>query len=302
MSKLNRNEINELISTFKTLNLDTSSKIDHIQQISSRTHRTSHSGQYIDSERLLLAQNRSTFSGTNTTRPALSRSTQRAGDEEILRLLSTLNLKENQSDNMKRKSDAIEDGEMSMCWSPSSNESLSSPQKLLSFSSISGQYQHNQRLTGQRHMNLRTRKRFRDNRPDEDAIHKATLAKLFSAQQQATPPDQHFVMMPDVSLPESNECGPVTMPERSQRDLHSFFAIKSQPVKPQQRQLISEVQHHCEDCGNRLCGALDSTMLDVEMIVDQEYACYVCSRHVCDICAVRGKERICLECVMPGCG
>lgn len=49
---------------------------------------------------------------------------------------------------------------------------------------------------------------------------------------------------------------------------------------------------------------MDDLVADISSSGDQgsAYACAKCSRRVCDICAVRGDHRVCLECANPGNG
>lgn len=209
---------------------------------------------------------------------------------------------------MKRKASELEECNSWTSWSPSSDtsfasEGVSNQQTVRAAPWPTG---HNQRLTGNDYMNLRTRKRIRDNRPDEQTIHQSTLAKLFNAQCQ---PDIAKIHDKDISVVPEIDSRPYSTPhpERAQQSLHSFFAIrqKQAPVMNATIQLPESDTSSCEDCGNRLLQNQDCLVMDTMdygMDADDEYACANCRRRVCDICAVRGNCRICLECAMPGGG
>jgi len=167
------------------------------------------------------------------------------------------------------------------------------------------------------HINFRTKKRVRDNRPDLDAIHQNTLAKLFNAQRQQVSllSDAHSAGTGDVHDQVMNH-SPTESAEPAQRSLHSFFNVgqrqgsaKQAPPSTQQRAGVAF--NSCEDCSNELNqSARDRShewqMMEVDQmqgpLMDEDYECAVCSRNVCDMCAVRGDRRICLECAMPGAG
>jgi hypothetical protein len=153
------------------------------------------------------------------------------------------------------------------------------------------------------HLNSRTRKRYRDNRPDENAIYgvscwlgavinmasladacrcaATTISKLYEAQRQqpqALPaPSQptHFVQAP-------------TQPQRN--TLHSFWRINHPPVRPSTAIEIN-LSPRCQDCDSSL-------QHEDEMELDDstQKQCQICERAVCDTCAVLGDSRICLLC------
>jgi hypothetical protein len=92
-------------------------------------------------------------------------------------------------------------------------------------------------------LNMRTRKRVRDNRPTEREIHSSTLTKLFSAARAARRSDDSAmsldddeVMLPEIQMqyedpgevqvydPDSDlSMGMASAPEANQRSLHDFF-------------------------------------------------------------------------------
>lgn len=149
---------------------------------------------------------------------------------------------------------------------------------------------------------LRTRKRVRDNRPDERAIHENTVHKLFLAQRQ---PHSAFPVPP---APADNQPAlAVTKPQKS--TLHSFWNIAAPPV---QAPIFSygathshvEVQGpRCEDCDAHL--QVEEGSMDIDMNVDRMgdegvFACTECGRNVCGTCAVVGDVRRCLQCATHG--
>ncbi|KAI8153691.1 hypothetical protein K4K49_005179 [Colletotrichum sp. SAR 10_70] len=109
------------------------------------------------------------------------------------------------------------------------------------------------------HLDSRTRKRFRDNRPSQEEVHQRTLNMLYSAQQQ----DQHMEAEPSPS--------PALVPavaRNTQKSLHSFWNIKSAPPTvsrtaspPVHQRALSPTS--CEDCGARLASA-DADGMDID--------------------------------------
>lgn len=182
------------------------------------------------------------------------------------------------------------------------------------------------------HLNSRTRKRFRDNRPDEAAVHQATLSKLYAAQHRSeanlaetqddgtnpplapSPSLLHTSPTPSIS-PSSQQKGKA----RQQTSLHAFFdgggggESKSAQLdrhKPT-ASIAAAATACCEDCSTPLALPLLSTTADTDMMdVDDDredcessaFSCASCSKRVCDICAVRANWRLCLACANPGSG
>lgn len=164
------------------------------------------------------------------------------------------------------------------------------------------------------HLNSRTRKRHRDNRPEEQEIYgvsrwigavinmssladacrcaASTIQRLYDAQR------YHPDAEPIPSAPAL--AAPLAPAQRS--TLHSFWNINQSSVvsEPTQTQLdvemISNVPlpMNCEDCDRSL--RYDDSMDVDEDLLRQEMACGICQRHVCDLCAVLGNERLCLAC------
>ena len=167
------------------------------------------------------------------------------------------------------------------------------------------------------HLNSRTRKRHRDDRPDEQTVYcvscwlgaiirmntlanicrcaASTINKLYEAQRRhpdaaPVPSQQTLSVAPQ----------PTEKPQRS--TLHSFWRLPQQPststamaVDPGPGIMTSNLlELRCEDCERPLRNQ-DAMELDDGML-EQETACGLCRRHVCDTCAVLGNERICLAC------
>ncbi|KAI7220218.1 hypothetical protein KC333_g2475 [Hortaea werneckii] len=145
-------------------------------------------------------------------------------------------------------------------------------------------------------LNSRTRKRHRDDRPDEQQIHASTIQRLYDAQRkhpEASPIPSHQ------SITAIMHQQPQSQPQTS--TLHSFWRLPptstcvSQPmqIETASQPPTSELLQ-CEDCDRSLRTA-DAMDID-ESIMEQESMCTMCRRHVCDGCAVLGDERICLGC------
>ncbi|KAI5237168.1 hypothetical protein E4T43_08130 [Aureobasidium subglaciale] len=140
-------------------------------------------------------------------------------------------------------------------------------------------------------LNSRTRKRYRDGRPEEAEIHASTVEKLFSAQKEhphASPlPSQQSPLQPDPRFPNTDA------PQRS--TLHSFWQL------PQHTQLSHAGMSHqtlrqevltCHGCDSVLVPEYGMDTLDLDT------ACGACGKHVCNTCAVAADMRLCLDCAM----
>lgn len=152
----------------------------------------------------------------------------------------------------------------------------------------------------------RTMKRFRDNRPSEEEIHRNTLDLLYSAAQ------RHSGARPEELSPLATESQqkqqqPFTAPTTTasrQTSLHSFWKL------PRQSQVAARAQAQaqalppvapqttgCEDCGRDLQGE-DGDAMEMEMDGDGRCGCSVCGKTVCFSCSVGnlGANRECLAC------
>ncbi|KEQ63653.1 uncharacterized protein M437DRAFT_47302 [Aureobasidium melanogenum CBS 110374] len=162
-------------------------------------------------------------------------------------------------------------------------------------------------------LHSRTRKRYRDGRPEESQIHgsftsrishllsrrlhtdsecavASTVQKLFSAQR------AHPHASPIPSYPQTQDLPQDAPAQRS--TLHSFWQL------PQSSQL--QVQHGtpaptmqqevvmCEGCDRVLVPEYGMDTLEAET------ACRGCGKCVCDTCAITAEVRLCLDCAMQG--
>ncbi|KAF2834282.1 hypothetical protein M501DRAFT_1061798 [Patellaria atrata CBS 101060] len=141
-------------------------------------------------------------------------------------------------------------------------------------------------------LGLRTRKRFRDNRPDIEVIHQNTLEKLYDAQKSQP---NSCPLPSNAALLGAAHHAP---PQKS--TLHSFWNLPQAP--PNQNHITAQFtlpsveKDQCEDCEEKLSM---SENIDVAMTGDdlfERWACQRCARRVCNMCAVVNEERLCLNC------
>jgi len=117
-------------------------------------------------------------------------------------------------------------------------------------------------------LNSRTRKRHRDDRPDENAVHASTIGKLFDAQR----------LHPNASPVFSNDSHAVEHPPQPQQNtLHSFWHINAPPMSAPMSMdspanTASDMQ--CADCDGSLRSD-DAMDVDGEMLA-RETACQSC--------------------------
>ncbi|KAF1914079.1 hypothetical protein BDU57DRAFT_456407 [Ampelomyces quisqualis] len=146
----------------------------------------------------------------------------------------------------------------------------------------------------------RTRKRFRDNRPDEHAVHQNTLQKLFSAQR--NPPDAS-----PVPAPIHQPALALSKPQKS--TLHSFWKqLPAPPVQPAfavhpPLQSLHAHPPRCDDCDTPLQSVNHGMHVDMDMggaVESHPFACIDCGKHVCGTCAVVSTQRHCLQCATSG--
>ncbi|KAF1365953.1 hypothetical protein EJ07DRAFT_92683 [Lizonia empirigonia] len=158
----------------------------------------------------------------------------------------------------------------------------------------------------------RTRKRVRDNRPDERAIHgtnspclliarQNTVHKLFLAQRQ----HPHASPIPSDPLPPTQPAIVVSRPQKS--TLHSFWHISAPPVQAPifSYQAVhtqcSEQGPRCEDCDAVLDADGDGMDVDMDGVAGLKlFACHECGKNVCSLCAVESSARHCLQCAIHG--
>lgn len=176
------------------------------------------------------------------------------------------------------------------------------------------------------HLNARTRKRHRDNRPDAEAVHgtssppipwlgavipmraladvcriaASTIQRLYQAQREnaaaepgVAPGQQQQQQQQQHHQEQEQQLQPAPQPQKS--TLHSFWRIEQPvPIMVPQIQRVAVVQEpRCEDCD----GALrDEEAMDVDEEPVEDKACGSCRRPVCNSCAVYGRERVCAGC------
>jgi hypothetical protein len=178
-------------------------------------------------------------------------------------------------------------------------------------------------------LHSRTLKRYRDNRPSDDEVHRKfyewrahhhlstpnssscapaehTLGLLYSAQQR--PPQQQQQQQqqhqPQFQAPiaplepvPSSDASP-----NSQQSLHRFWSIGSEPSSESSSPGLANPAApptSCEDCGSALAGGNDDDEMDVDdSRAAEDTACGACGKHVCFSCSVSnlGEQKRCLQC------
>ncbi|KAF2140975.1 uncharacterized protein K452DRAFT_299039 [Aplosporella prunicola CBS 121167] len=136
----------------------------------------------------------------------------------------------------------------------------------------------------------RTRKRWRDNRPNEHAIHESTLKRLYNAQR------EH----PNVAPVSSHAANSALHHHPAQRStLHQFWSISQPPNHPVSAPppvAPEDSRPRCDDCDALLRG---NEGMDIDMDglnAGEEFGCQHCRRAVCGTCSVQGDVRSCLNC------
>ncbi|KAK1063718.1 hypothetical protein LTR33_012229 [Friedmanniomyces endolithicus] len=164
------------------------------------------------------------------------------------------------------------------------------------------------------HLNSRTRKRHRDDRPDEQIVHgvscwlgaviqmsmladacraaASTISRLYDAQR------KHRDAEPMLS---SQSMAPAAAHEKPQKKtLHAFWSLPRAPARTDDmqmhsgRDLTSDLDSRCEDC-ERPLREEDAMEVDDE-VSERDTACAMCRRRVCGLCSIAGAERFCLGC------
>lgn len=146
----------------------------------------------------------------------------------------------------------------------------------------------------------------------------ATLKSLFDAQRHhknASPGVLPTTITPVQQSHQSHLASDVYPPQKS--TLHAFWQLPRQQHEQQHhRQDIrpggiatagrdNRTQMSCQDCDAILLSAspslsssISSDAMDIdETFLEQETACTVCGRNVCNLCAVVMDRRVCLGCV-----
>jgi hypothetical protein len=172
-------------------------------------------------------------------------------------------------------------------------------------------------------LHSRTLKRYRDNRPSDDEVHRKfyewrahhhlsipnssscapaehTLGLLYSAQQR---PSQfnHQEAAPIAAAPVEH---PVVASSNHQQSLHRFWSIGSEPSSASSSPGIETppvllAPTECDDCGNALASGSNGDEMDVDSSnAAEDTACGACGKHVCFSCSVSnlGEQKRCLQC------
>lgn len=177
-------------------------------------------------------------------------------------------------------------------------------------------------------LHSRTLKRYRDNRPSDDEVHRKfyewrahhhlsipnssscapaehTLGLLYSAQQR--PQQFHPQETPIAAAPEQPVVAsslPSSLPLNSQQSLHRFWSIGSEPSSVSSSPGIETppvlLPTECDDCGSGLlAGGSGGDEMDVDGSgAVEDSACGACGKHVCFSCSVSnlGEQKRCLQC------
>ncbi|KAK9434992.1 ORF21 protein [Metarhizium brunneum] len=180
--------------------------------------------------------------------------------------------------------------EPELCSSPSSCSSIFSSPPSNSAIDVNPQAFYNMPAA---HLNSRTMKRFRNNRPSEEIVHQHTLNLLFSAQQQQSQTVRETGFQP---LPQT---GSASEP-RKQQSLHRFWSINSAPT-PVSESTVEQpalAPTSCEDCGAGLGPGGNAHDMAVDDLTADNTTCGACGKHVCFSCSVSnlGEEKRCLCC------
>ncbi|KAL6904775.1 hypothetical protein GGI43DRAFT_289851 [Trichoderma evansii] len=171
-------------------------------------------------------------------------------------------------------------------------------------------------------LHSRTLKRYRDNRPSDDEVHRKfyewrahhhlsipnssscapaehTLGLLYSAQQR---PQQFPEEAPTAAAPPPPE-QPVVASTNNQQSLHRFWSIGSEPSSASSSPGIENppvlLPTNCDDCGAALVGENNGDEMDVDSSsAVEDTACGACGKHVCFSCSVSnlGEQKRCLQC------
>ena len=188
------------------------------------------------------------------------------------------------------------------------------------------------------HLNSRTRKRLRDNRPDEETIHQNTLSRLYAAQQRHEhPPEQQDDNSPLTPSPtpsraslaraESTTSTTSTRThskEKAQTSLHTFFGGRQhhaasavdmpnpdpQSSTPTMTSTFPASVPQCEGCtgplllrppSNPSTTAFDTEMMDIDGDLDLAAAAAAASDDKgCAYACANCSKRVCDTCAVRG--
>ncbi|KAF2771054.1 hypothetical protein EJ03DRAFT_290153 [Teratosphaeria nubilosa] len=153
------------------------------------------------------------------------------------------------------------------------------------------------------HYISRTRKRHRDDRPDEGTVYASTVHKLFDAQRRFPNAEPMPSRSDPTSRPQTatSNASFSPRPTSQKSNLHAFWNIARSPKEDVGMMDVDvgawaarRSEMKCEDCDGFL--QADSVMNIDEGVLEQEMSCGMCGRRVCDTCAFHGDLRVCLGC------
>lgn len=158
------------------------------------------------------------------------------------------------------------------------------------------------------HLNSRTRKRYRNNRPDEEAVYgvscwlgavmsmssladvcriaASTIEKLYAGEKQLT-------LASPVCSPTNTTPPPEEAQLPAQRTtLHSFWRL---PQAPPATSMMMDCAYDTDTSRDTSCENEDSMDID-ESIVEPDASCQSCQRRICGRYTAIGNLRVCLTC------
>jgi hypothetical protein len=161
----------------------------------------------------------------------------------------------------------------------------------------------------------RTRKRHRDDKPDDGIVHRmyrgikeitkklitlieTTIEKLFAAQRRHPQPTP---VLSEAMITKHDR----SMRYRHQPTLHAFWdpghAFEYSAVNESMETIRDLELNRCAHCDNLLRsspGAAMDVPLELDAPINEMFGCHNCARLACDMCAVEMEHRVCLECAI----
>ncbi|CZT20469.1 uncharacterized protein RCC_06329 [Ramularia collo-cygni] len=143
----------------------------------------------------------------------------------------------------------------------------------------------------QQHLNSRTRKRYRNNRPDEEAVYASTIEKLFAAQKQLTITSPVY-SPPTTTTPPSESTESTELPPQ-RTTLHSFWRLQQAPLSSSSTMM--DCAYDTNTSRETSCENDDSMDID-DGFVNEGTSCQSCHRRVHGRYTAIGNLRVCLTC------
>jgi hypothetical protein len=172
----------------------------------------------------------------------------------------------------------------------------------------------------------RTRKRHRDNRPDEATVFRMlrqlgyraaeltkeiwrrltkciekTISKLFAAQRR---PEAAPILSEDTVAQHNRTCGnqPTLFAFWNDTWDHRYLERAAAPTFANYSlESIHDFElNHCSHCETLLRSSPGANMhvpIDLSLSIQEAFGCANCGKLVCDLCAVEREKRSCLECI-----